>query len=395
MDSKTEAIVKSIHSAPTKAVLYVTGGAVATLTWLMSVPGANGTVLEAVVPYAVKASDQLVGNQPSDSYSGRYQSIQLAEAAYRRAAELTDVGEWNFVGVAAACALRTELPKKGDHRCSVSVRTHKGIKTYAATFEKLVRGRAEEDIVASQMVLISMAEACRAYSPEEAMNSIKSLLKGREKHSIQVQLVEFANPVASLLSGTFRCIEFSGHDYVLDAPRNDALVLPGSFNPLHEGHLQMMQAAEKQTGQKGLFELAVVNPDKGTLDEDTVHKRIQQFCDQGIPLLLTRASLFRDKAALMSNCTFLVGYDTAVRIIQPKYYGNSETNMMTELGFMRNRGCRFLVAGRAVAVGGSKAFLSLRDAQIPTSLKDMFVGLDGFRLDISSTEIRSRQKNDS
>lgn len=55
----------------------------------------------------------------------------------------------------------------------------------------------------------------------------------------------------------------------VDAPRSAGKVyLPGSFNPLHEGHKAMMQAALKRaaTGSggevEGCFELAAVNADK-------------------------------------------------------------------------------------------------------------------------------------
>ena len=42
------------------------------------------------------------------------------------------------------------------------------------------------------------------------------------------------------------------------------LLLPGSFNPVHEGHRQMLAIAEQMSGLHGAFELAVRNADRGS-----------------------------------------------------------------------------------------------------------------------------------
>ena len=33
------------------------------------------------------------------------------------------------------------------------------------------------------------------------------------------------------------------------------LIFPGSFNPLHDGHLRMRELAEKKTGMRATFEI--------------------------------------------------------------------------------------------------------------------------------------------
>lgn len=51
---------------------------------------------------------------------------------------------------------------------------------------------------------------------------------------------------------------------------------------------------------------------------------------------LLQAPLFTLKAKLFADSTFVIGYDTAVRLIMPKYYGG-EVNMLLELAAMRYR----------------------------------------------------------
>lgn len=111
--SDVERMVQEVHSTPWKAVFYVTGGASSALSWLLTVPGASRTVLEAVVPYAQSSTARLLGEDSFTSYSDLDHSRKLAAAAYRKAAELTEVGEVQLLGIAAACALATDRPKQG------------------------------------------------------------------------------------------------------------------------------------------------------------------------------------------------------------------------------------------------------------------------------------------
>jgi hypothetical protein len=72
-------------------------------------------------------------------------------------------------------------------------------------------------------------------------------------------------PLQDLLAGRVRCVEFSGGNVYVNAPRGRGRVyLPGSFNPLHEGHKQMLAAAVQLAGPdaEGCFELTVRNADK-------------------------------------------------------------------------------------------------------------------------------------
>lgn len=49
-----------------------------------------------------------------------------------------------------------------------------------------------------------------------------------------VQSIE--EPLQDLLDGRIRSVEYSGGQIIVDAPRRGRVYLPGSFNPLHEGH---------------------------------------------------------------------------------------------------------------------------------------------------------------
>jgi hypothetical protein len=197
-----------------------------------------------------------------------------------------------------------------------------------------------------------------------------------------------AAPIPRLLAGDPEvrsvCIELDGTQALAVAVTGVAL-LPGSFNPLHHGHLQLAEVAAELLGCEVLFELAVVNVDKPPLTEDETLARVRQFEDRG-RVLLTRAPRFLEKARLFPRNNFVIGWDTAVRLVDLRYYGGSEATMLAALEELRDLGARFLVAGRV----NEGRFLSLEDVAVPSAFRDLFEAIPEhlFRADVSSTDLR-------
>ena len=148
----------------------------------------------------------------------------------------------------------------------------------------------------------------------------------------------------------------------------------------------MARVAGQLVGQEVAFELAVDNADKPPLETEVALQRIAQFAGR-YTVLASNASTFVAKAQLYPGATFIVGYDTAVRILHPRYYGNSIEELEQALGEIRSRGCRFLVAGRA---GDDGIFYQFEDLAVPQQYQDLFEHIPSelFRKDISSTELR-------
>lgn len=162
-----------------------------------------------------------------------------------------------------------------------------------------------------------------------------------------------------------------------------------SLSPDCLHHRELLEAATRSTGLPGMYELSIGNADKvhmhvatcrsrrgsqGFLPEDEILRRVRQFEDAGLPVVVTQAPLFTQKAELFPKSVFAVGYDTAVRLVKPEYYGD-ETAMLLQFAKLVYRGCSFLVGGR-VDDGGR--FCTLDDVAIPEDLQrgGLFKGMD-------------------
>jgi hypothetical protein len=127
-----------------------------------------------------------------------------------------------------------------------------------------------------------------------------------------------------------------------------------------------------------------VNVDKPPIEYDDLLARILQFQGKW-DVILTRTPTFRDKSEYFPGTTFLIGCDTAMRLVDTKYY-LSKQHMTDTLNFIRQQGCDFLVAGRSE----NGYFYSLDSISIPDGYEDIFHSIpeDQFRVDISSSELR-------
>jgi hypothetical protein len=165
-----------------------------------------------------------------------------------------------------------------------------------------------------------------------------------------------------------------------------AVVLPGSFNPLHHGHTTLADIAAQRLGSPVTFELSIANVDKPELAPEEVRRRLGQFLNRH-SVYISRAATFRDKAEIFPGAVFVIGADTAARLVHPRYYGDDPAEMIRALDEIAGFGCRFFVGGRVNAAG---RFEDVGSVAIPAGYRDLFHGLDEreFRVDVSSTELR-------
>jgi hypothetical protein len=377
MDAAIRSLIEALHQRNRKIVLAMTGGGAGAAGLILSVPGGSRTILEIHVPYHDNSLVDFLGSPP-EHYCSVETARNMARRAYDRGRWLIPVGE--VVGVGATASLATDRPKKGPHRFHLAVQTIDQVLIYSLELTKGARDRETEEAVLDAVLLNALAEAV-GLTP----TLVPPLLAGEEIHR---QQLTFSSPLARFFCGEEKniCVQVDGRIGPGDnAPK---LLLPGAFNPFHTGHWKMAEAASRLTGLPPAFELCVANVDKPPLSPAEILHRIEQFSWRA-PLWLTRAPIFVEKSLLFPGCLFVVGVDTAMRILDPKYYNNSEEQMLRALEQIRSRRGRFLVAGRADTQG---QLVRLANLSVPAAFQDLFGEIPEaeFRFDISSTRIRAQ-----
>jgi nicotinamide mononucleotide (NMN) deamidase PncC len=357
----------------------VTGGGAEAAAQLLNVPGGSRTILEVVVPYSERSLAEFLGASPDHACSIAA-ARALAQRAFARAAWLAP-GEV-VIGIGCTASLATDRPKKGDHRFHIGVHTAGATVTHSLVLTKGARDRHGEEAVLDAVLLVAIAEAQGVPHRLQV-----PLLAGEE---VQTERTTVESPLAALLEGRCAavCVQPDGR-WLTDAPQ-PRLLLPGSFNPLHEGHRRLADVAARLENAPAAFELSVTNVDKPALTDAEVTRRLRQFMWRA-PVWLTRAPTFVEKARLFPGAAFVVGYDTAVRVISPAYYADCPQQMSAALAEIGRLGCRFLVAGRTNDQG---CFLPAEALTFPTDWAHLFTPIPErtFRADISSTSLRGDGK---
>jgi len=380
-DTSWRHTIAQMHASGRQAVLAITGGGSGAIAELLRVPGGSRLLLEALVPYDSRALTAFLGVEPAQACSVET-AVAMAQRARERAAKLVPTGA-QLVGLGATAGLVTDRPRQGEHRFHIAVTTGAGTEHCSVVLAKGRRDRpAEEDLVARAIVLW-LARACGIAAP-----SPRSLLDADERFAEAV--VQTGDLIDQLLAGGLTRVTAWPDGQLAPSVPPPTVVLPGSFNPLHDGHILLAKVAEDIRQQPVAFEIAVINVDKPPLAAGEVRNRLAQFAWRA-RVELTRAPTFLEKSRLFPGATFVIGADTAERLVAARYYGGGDERMAAALQEIADRGSSFLVA---VRVDGAGRVRSLADVAVPARFAQLFTAIpEGrFRLDSSSSDIRSRRR---
>ena len=526
-----------------KLSLAIAGGGSKAISALASTPGASSVLLNGSILYSRQSFCQYLSNhlvlgpQQEDSnnsssisyknhqnqfgFASSGAAVLLSKAALHHSFQQSSLQEMN-VNLAIGCT-STLVSHGREERCSrvhialmkcngsgivcdiklsnggQGAGDHEDDDGSATEPETERRSRLEEEELLAQLILSSIQQ----FDEEMAHGDIL------QRQGDQWNITKFTAPDYNINGGIFvqnaaqKVIDDANTDAVIITLRelqddaqmvplaytvipSDPIIIPGSFNPPHMGHVSLAQAAVKtmtrkkqqelegyfttttrtpdqdgdendndnvmenmwntteyqsfkslteDTFEQGpfsvLFEMSLTNADKPPMETSEASRRVSLFGelttqeeitmpkDWGV--LLTSAPLFIDKVRLFKKylapsgatflpgsskrlMTFVIGTDTMVRIINPKYYSNAYENMIEAVREMGEEGVHFVVGGRLEQVksdeGAEKVEVKVEAKFVtgeeeleglPLDVRNMFTIIreEDFRVDISSTELRA------
>lgn len=368
-------LVHCIHASRTAAALVLAGGGTGAIPLLLRRPGGSRTVLDIAVPYGAAAVAAYLGKPPTQACSAATAQA-LARRAFRRACDLRPDASIPVVGLGATAALATDRVRRGDDRLHVAAFDGARNIALAWAFEPSLSRRHEQEAAAERVILAALADAVGAASWRDVAGSALASVERR----VTVQDDE----LSVVRDGQQPWVTAYPDGRRRPGGRIPTVLAPGSFNPWHQAHQALWEAARRRFGDPVAYELSITNVDKPPLSTAEVLRRSGQFVDRA-HLILTAAPTFVEKARLLPGAAFVVGADTARRIVDPVYYGEASA-MQDALRELRSLGARFVVAGRV----DHGRFVQLNDLTIPPEATGLFEAIpaDELRLDISSTQLR-------
>mgnify|MGYP006094398147 FL=1 len=358
-------LIQKIHESKFKLTFVSSGGGTNAISSLLKVPGASNTVLESYIPYSKKSMDLFLNRRP-DHYCSLNTSLSMAANAYKKCIQIDkEYKKKYFIGISVTASLATTYTKIGDHKFYISLQTESFTKSIECLLIKGSRTREEEEQLITEYVLSLLAEFC----------GIKKDLPIHDEIPI-IHIVKAEKSWKKLLNNDV--------NFVSSDRSTPELIFPGSFNPLHDGHLRMRELAEKKTGMRATFEICARNADKPPLTFHEIKRTLDQFTDND-SWVMTSAGRFSEKAEMFPNSVFIIGADTLMRVFDEKFYSNKK-DMIDHIERFNDHNINFLVFGRKV----NNKFISLRDINIPNNIRNRCTGFEegSFRDDISSTELR-------
>jgi cytidyltransferase-like protein len=374
--SAPASVAEAIRDRGASVFVIATGAGAGLQNLLWQAPGISRILVGAAFPYASGETDELLGFRPA-SYSTRATAVELATAAFLRA-KAAD-GAKPALGLAITASVASQVAHRGDHRIHAAAVGDAGCWTWDRVLAKGVgaQARLADGLNADQLGLDLLAHALLGRPAGGAGGE-----DGPQRADDLVAELFWQRPL--FLPDGRRL----GHL----AP-GAALLFPGTFNPLHDGHRAMARQAQALAGKSVVY---AVNADSrhkpalGVLDllARAAALRAEKWQDGGgHPLLFTRGEpLFVDKAKARPGATFVVGADALARMLEPQW----GVDPREVLALLAAHQARFYVFGREEAGRMLTVDAVLSALPFPADeYRPLFEQVEG-RWAASSSELRRR-----
>jgi nicotinic acid mononucleotide adenylyltransferase/nicotinamide mononucleotide (NMN) deamidase PncC len=340
---------------------------------LWEVCGSSAYLSGATFPYSAEEQEELLGFMP-EHFCSEEAAIDLASAAYMKAYKF---GGKKPVGIGLTASVASEHEHRGEHRVFCCIITDETVTTHHYTLAKGVGDlrRKWDGQICDDLAFYMLSDTL-------GLNNKFFILSGKNATELAKERF-FARPFFTANGKRLAQIPHVQDFY------DPYALMPGAFNPPHEGHFGIVDHMIKDYGKVTVFEVTAVPPHKEALSVQQLLQRAKLL--QGYDRVFTRHEPFYiDKARAFPGMPLIMGADAMVRLLDPKW-GLDIDDMFQEF---RQLHTKLYIGSREI----DGKMVTREDIQesLPSDLAARFHYLSypiKGEWHISSTELRNKQQN--
>ncbi len=387
--SQEESLIQKFREKKFKLYIIATGAAAKVQYNLWKYPGAGDYLVGAEFPYDTHMTDSLLGYKLGKGYLSDNVATELAMRAYSKCCEAI-INQYGFIppenivqpigiGVSAAVASNEIRRSNGGFGGFYLTIVHRlGVDHYMKPFSpsKGQEARDSENTIVDAAILNGLADLWGFHNDKIQIN--EALFSMNEYTPSQVKELFFQKPHYTAC-GTRDTGELIN--------TQNTLFMPGTFDPIHDGHRDVITKVEKLTGKRVTLMVTADSVHKEGLSVPKMLEKVAMMRNERFghyeprSLLFTQKDpLFIDKALKYPNAGFVVGVDAIERMLDPKW-GQPIVPMLHKF---RNLGTKFYISGRKI----DNNIKTLKDINIPETFEELFIEIPNTSSSFSSTEIR-------
>src|SRR5579885_2717559 len=221
---------------------------------LWEVPGSSAYLSGATFPYSAEEQEELLGFMP-EHFCSEEAAIDLASAAYMKAYKF---GGKKPVGLGIAASVASEKLHRGEHRIYGCIITEDKVWTFHKTLEKGTGAhvRARDGLVTDDLGFFMLVDALKISAFEDAIHQYKDATELAKERF-------FAHPFFSA----------NGKRYATLPEGKHWALMPGAYNPPHEGHFGTANSVRDDFHRNIVFEVTAEPPHKEALSVQLLLQR--------------------------------------------------------------------------------------------------------------------------